>query len=115
MAIGDKVTIHYLHPADDGPIGTGSEGVIDPHGMIAKLRGDQPIKTQRLRFACNPKGVQANGHQGSNELSLNALREFVINCPDCLKSERFLKDLEEFMQKNMPGANLMVDAEGKCC
>jgi hypothetical protein len=109
----DVVCIHYLHPAEDGPIATGPGGVDDPHEMISKLNSLGPIKEQKLRFACHPTGVQSHWHRGTAELARGAGEKFVVTCPECLKSQRFLDDVAKYDAVNGPGQ--MFDAQGKCC
>lgn len=103
--------IHYLHEDDAGPIHSGSDGVSDPHGMLAKQGAD--LKPKRLRFACNPTAEQSHFHRGTNFTEKVAGGRYVVTCPNCLASERFLRDAAE--KEFLDGPDVMFDASGKRC
>jgi hypothetical protein len=109
----DVVRIHYCYEADDGQIFSGPAGIKDPAGMLPKLNPGGPITKKRLRFACHPTAVHSHFHRSTNMLARGAGDAFVVNCPDCLKSERFLKDLAEYEKQFDPVQ--MFDTQGKPC
>lgn len=107
----DTVTVHYLHEADDGPIYSGPAGVHDPSAVMPAL--GVAITPKRYRFACHAKAVPSHHHRGTNSLDRMAGDRFIVNCPKCLQSERFLADVASAEQRTDPAT--MFDAQGNCC
>ncbi len=108
----DEVTLHYVIPAVDGPIPTGSAGISDPHGMMSVAGNGVPVE-QRLRFACDPRAVPTHHHRPTGEVARGAGGKHVVSCPKCLESEEFKAAVAEMDAAASPA--VMFDASGKRC